>query len=329
MYLLAILILTVAIAAIAFAYLWWDESRRPRLTILMYHRFVTEHEYTMRRGAERAFSLPVERFEQQLRHLHEAGYHAATIDEVRDFVLGTRSLPQPAVAITIDDGCRCAATQAQPMLRRFGLRATLFVTTDRTAFVFDSGSDHGRLTDEELRRLDPQVIDVQAHGVTHRPLRGLSDDELSAELNGSRESLERILSRPVRYMAVPGNWYDTRVLRFAREAGYEAVCVSDAGSNRPGLDPMRMRRINVEGQTDLRAFARLLTPYGAAQRRFVSTCRRLPGRLLGPRLWLPIRNAMRTILPERVFSFVVLRRLLVAAPVALIICLALWWWWKH
>jgi peptidoglycan/xylan/chitin deacetylase (PgdA/CDA1 family) len=266
--LLLILIITITGAA-AFAYVYIDEARKPQLICLMYHRFVTTEEYKRCQNTEVIYSLPIEAFEDQLRGLKELGYRSVSVRQARDFLAGEAQLPQRAVLLTIDDGCRSALTRAEPLLRKYGFHATLFVTIDPTSSVFDRvHPDQARLTDDELRSLDPSIVDVQAHGITHRPLVTLSDEELRQELKGAGATLSRVLGRPVRYFAIPGNWYNRRVLQLAREAGYDAVFVSDAGGNQPGRDPMRIRRINVEGCADIDTFRANLLIKDAEDGRF-------------------------------------------------------------
>lgn len=231
-----------------------------RVLCLMYHRFVSTAEYAALAGDERIYSMPVDRFEQQLAELRRRGFRAIDTADAVAFANGKSNLGDPSVLITIDDGNRSVLTLAVPLLRKYGLRATLFVTTDPAAFVFDPARpDQARLTDDEIRSIDPAVIDIQAHGVTHRPMRDLSDDELKNELGDARTTLGQLTGRPVYCLAIPGNWYDDRVLRFARRAGYEAVFVSDKGHIRRGSDPFRLPRHTVQGYKSLDGFQRLLS----------------------------------------------------------------------
>lgn len=280
--------------AATFGWMWASEARTPSLACLMYHRFVTPEQYATLHGTERIYSLPVDRFEAQLRWLKERGYHAVTMADAVAFAEAKRDLPQPAVLITIDDGCRSVLTQAEPLLEKHDMRATLFVTTDPRAYVFDaSRPDQSRLSDDELRALNPGRVEIAAHGATHRPMVDLSDADLAAELSGARTTLERVIGRPVTYFACPGGWYDDRVMRAAERAGYTGACVSDTGAVRPGADPMRLRRINVAGNVDAKRLEELLSPFGIARIRFKKACKQIPGRILGPRLWLPIRRILR------------------------------------
>ena len=89
--------------------------------ILMYHRI---------QEASRPFSidtLPIDRFEEHIRHLSRR-YRVLPLTElVRQ--ARERSLPPRSVAITFDDGYRDNFTHAWPILRRFGVPATIFLAT--------------------------------------------------------------------------------------------------------------------------------------------------------------------------------------------------------
>ncbi|MFO0973683.1 MAG: polysaccharide deacetylase family protein [Phycisphaerae bacterium] len=267
-----------------------QETREPRLICLMYHRFVTAEAHASLSGSERIYSMPVERFDEQLCWLKSQGYVAVSMAEAAAFARGERTLPARAVLITIDDGCRSVLTRAEAVLRRHGMRAILFVTTDPAARVFASGGEQARLSDDELRGLDPAVIELGAHGRTHRPLSSLSDAELAAELSESRAALERASGRPVKMMAVPGGWYDGATVRAASAAGYTAMCVSDVGAIRAGDDVMRLRRINVAGTYGLGQFRQMLSPAGVARRRITKMVRSIPQQVVGARLWERLRG---------------------------------------
>jgi peptidoglycan/xylan/chitin deacetylase (PgdA/CDA1 family) len=67
-------------------------------------------------------------FAQQMRYLWSK-YHVISIEELLDFYQGGRKLPLRAVIITFDDAYRDFAEYAWPILKQYGLPATLFVPT--------------------------------------------------------------------------------------------------------------------------------------------------------------------------------------------------------
>jgi peptidoglycan/xylan/chitin deacetylase (PgdA/CDA1 family) len=246
---------------------------------LLYHRFAEPADYAKLQGKARIYTISTQRFDEQLASLRRRGYHAVSLDQAIAFARGSATLPLPAVLITIDDGCVSVVTLAAPILRRYGMRAALFVTTDPTATVFAESPGDPRLSDETLRGLDPAIFDLGSHGVSHRPLTDMGDEGLAAELCESRAVLERLSGRPITALAIPGNWYDARVLR-AATATYLAVFTSDIGAIRPGADPRRLPRLNVSGTWNQERFERMLSPSAIARRRLLQ--RFAPFRI-GPR----------------------------------------------
>src|SRR5258708_32656481 len=101
------------------------------------------------------------------------------------------------VAITFDDGYRDNLTVALPLLEKFGLPMTLFVTA---GFV---GSE-GYLAKEELREISRHpLITIGAHGLWHRHFTQLSATEARTELVESRRVLESITGEAGHFMAWP------------------------------------------------------------------------------------------------------------------------------
>lgn len=289
----AALTLVVLAAVGQFAYSYSDEVSGPRVVCLMYHRFVTPAEFDALKGEDRYYAVSDTRFEEHLRSLRDGGYRALSTDECLAYLRGEFTPPEKSVLLTIDDGYVSTLTRAQPLLKKYGMRATLFVTADENAHIFAEGRPRQRrLTNEELQALDPSVIDVQAHGFSHRPLRDMSNDDLAVELTASRMVLAKVTGRPVRCMAVPGNHYDARVLHDAKHAGYEAVFTSDAGSLDVGDDPFGLPRVNVAGYFDAAGVASIIEPIGMARRRFIRSVTEGPKALLGAAIGEPVARAV-------------------------------------
>lgn len=85
----------------------------------------------------------------------------------------------------------------------------------------------------ELRSLDPEVITVGSHSMTHPILPKLSDPEIESELRDSRRILEAKLDRVVDLFSYPNGDLDWRTLAVARRHYRAAVA---HGSGMP-LDP--------------------------------------------------------------------------------------------
>ena len=87
------------------------------VSVLMYH-------HVLKRGGFIASSA--EDFALQMRFLAEAGYKTLTMGEFIAYKKGQLAVPKKSVLITFDDGWKDNYVYAYPILREFGLRATIF-----------------------------------------------------------------------------------------------------------------------------------------------------------------------------------------------------------
>jgi len=73
-------------------------------------------------------SLSIDKFESQMRYLAKH-FNVLTLAEIFDGIKKGKSLSPKTVAITFDDGYRDNFLHAHPILKHYGLPATLFVST--------------------------------------------------------------------------------------------------------------------------------------------------------------------------------------------------------
>lgn len=70
---------------------------------------------------------------------------------------------------------------------------------------------------------DSDLLQLEAHTVTHPSLSQLSPEHQSEELIRGKEALSERTDKPVRYFAYPNGEYTAETLRLVEEAGYEAA----------------------------------------------------------------------------------------------------------
>jgi peptidoglycan/xylan/chitin deacetylase (PgdA/CDA1 family) len=94
--------------------------------ILMYHSIVDEPELTRNTIG---ISQSRRHFEAHMRTLVER-FKVVTLDDIAQFAQARRPLPPRAVAVTFDDGFADNYDDALPVLTRYGIPATFYVTVD-------------------------------------------------------------------------------------------------------------------------------------------------------------------------------------------------------
>ena len=98
----------------------------PPIPILMYHEIWGSTEGRIRH-TNPAYVLTARNFSRQMHYLHDSGYRTLWLDEYLD---GSLENERQDVIITFDDGWYNNYSQAFPVLRKLGLKATIFVVTD-------------------------------------------------------------------------------------------------------------------------------------------------------------------------------------------------------
>ncbi|MFD5694042.1 polysaccharide deacetylase family protein [Streptomyces rubiginosohelvolus] len=136
------------------------------------------------------------------------------------------------VGLTFDDGYADFLDEALPVLRKHGFRATVYVLPGRPGGVNEwdpLGPRKPLLTHEGVRRVAAAGMEVGSHGLYHRDLTGLSDEELRRETRDSRELIGDLAGSLPEGFCYPYGILDRRVTQAARSAGYGHACALTPG----------------------------------------------------------------------------------------------------
>ncbi|MFJ4839531.1 polysaccharide deacetylase family protein [Streptomyces sp. NPDC088746] len=197
---------------------------RSRPWILTYHSVSdpTEDPY--------GITVSAGRLDEQLTWLRRRGLTGVGIAALlRARAAGKQGL----VGLTFDDGYADFLDEALPVLRAHGCTATVFVLPGRPggSNVWDPlGPRRPLLTEEDVRTVAAAGMEVGSHGMLHRDLTALSDEELREETHGSREALRRVTGQAPSGFCYPYGTADRRVAESVREAGYAYGCALVPGT---------------------------------------------------------------------------------------------------
>lgn len=155
-------------------------------------------------------------FEGHLRFLKE--YYNIVPLSVLSERLTTGTLEGNEAAVTFDDGYSDNLINALPLLEKYNVPSTIFITTGslgkRASFEWDMGyKEHDRavfLSEKEIILLASHpLIEIGAHTVTHPSLANISLGRQKEEIIESKVILERITGKNIKSFAYPfGSVYD-------------------------------------------------------------------------------------------------------------------------
>ncbi len=217
-------------------------------------------------------TITPEAFAAQMAWLAEHEIRTLSMEELLAFAAGRFELEGRAVLLTFDDGWRDNYLYAWPVLRRYGLRGTFFLITDRTETAGEGavppppvwpdhegakklllGEDGGGVA-MAWREVGEMAAEGRccfySHTRSHRRCAGLGGVELAEELAGSRRLMEARLGTVCDVLCWPYGSFDDAAIAAATAAGYRTIFTTEYGRVVPGGDPLRLPRIEAVESLD-------------------------------------------------------------------------------
>ncbi|HYB27427.1 MAG TPA: polysaccharide deacetylase family protein [Solirubrobacteraceae bacterium] len=210
---------------------WVGSLRRiaqRRSVILGYHGIGT----AQRRDDVFRLLVSPAQFTLHLRLLSAAGFRFVTVAELAD-QLGADAPPPGLAAISFDDGMRDNFTTALPILRRLGIRATVYVAAGLIGGYspwIATGPAAEILREDEIRGLADEGWEIGAHTMTHPDMSVLDYEQCTAEIERGRETLEEITGQQTLTFAYPFGRYGPEAIAAVRTAGFRAAVTIGSGS---------------------------------------------------------------------------------------------------
>ena len=234
--------------------------------ILMYHH-VSPHPGLV--------TLSPETFEEHMAYLARRKYRALAADEFLEFLQGKRALDGRSVLITFDDGYLDNYVYAYPILKRYGLKATIFAITGLVGEgparphlgagkSLPATPDHrackaavnaGRADEVMLRWSEIEAMEassaLEIHSHTHSHVRWdrLHPDRaqrlaaVAADLAASHAALKSRLGKDSRHLCWPWGYFEPEYQAAAAAAGFTAQYATARGVNVAGSDPQCIPRL--------------------------------------------------------------------------------------
>jgi peptidoglycan/xylan/chitin deacetylase (PgdA/CDA1 family) len=229
------------------------------LPILMYHRIAADGPEALAR-----YRISPAAFEAQMRWLCDKGFISVTPEQLQAIRQGREAAPRRPVMITFDDGYLDFAEAAQPILKRFGFTASVFVVPGKVGGVSDWDADAGEpapmMTWAQIREMAAQGVSIGSHSQTHRRLSRLSTREIEQEAAVSRARLAEELGAEPMTFCYPYGDHDRAVSALVARAGYSLAFTCREKVSNVDDDPLRLPRIEVHGEMTLKRFAEVLRP---------------------------------------------------------------------
>ena len=212
-------------------------------SILMFHR-VNDYD-------SGPLTTPTVVFEKIIETISK-NYRAISLPSLIRIIKNNERLAPKTVVITFDDGYKDNYIYAAPILQRYGMPATFFITsgyidTDKV-FPWDMQSNvqHPLMTWEEVNKLSQDGFDIGAHTENHVILGEISLEKAKSDVVNSKRRIENEINKRVQTFAYPfgrKNCIRADVIPIIREAGFDCCCAGYGGKITSKSDLYNLYRI--------------------------------------------------------------------------------------
>ena len=240
-------------------YPWWRAAvgdAQPR--ILMYH-MVREPIL----GAKfNGLRVSPSAFERQIAWLKRNGWCFSFLSEL----MNSPSISKRTVVITFDDGFEDNYTNALPVLRKYGAKATLFLVVQRenNDWSVKKKAHHSsgevvaepKLSDDQVREMiDSGCFEIGGHSLSHADFSKLSSEEKRHEMAEGSRILREQFDVSVDTYAYPFGIYDAEDVALAKETGHVAAVTTVEGIDSDvHVNPHELKRVKVSGRKNFLYF---------------------------------------------------------------------------
>lgn len=204
--------------------------------IAMYHSVTPDATFANR------LTVSAETFERQMRFLKTHHYNVLSLEELAGLIKEKKKIPPRAIVITFDDGYKNNFTYAFPILKKYKLKATMFIIINEVGRV-----QNDRLSWDQIKAMrDSGLIFFGSHALGPDPLVKIkSEDSLKKEIFNSKKILEAKLGRQINAFSYPEGRFNDKIRQLVIAGGYKVAVATNPGKNYPDDDVFALKRLRI------------------------------------------------------------------------------------
>lgn len=221
-----------------------NKSLKGNVLILNYHSIIDD--YINKGHLDPIYSIRASKLKEQFELISKHHLNVVTLDEF-DKLDENETLN---ICLTFDDGHTTDYEVVYPILNEFGFKASFFISVEKLM------KDEYRW--DQYRELKKCGNTIGSHGVSHRYLVKLNEDEQIVELEKSKNIIENKINTQIHYFALPGGRYNNTIIRLAKQSGCKGLLSTDFGYINIKNIPYLLNRWSIKTSSSLKLFEGIL-----------------------------------------------------------------------
>lgn len=145
------------------------------LRVLLYHKVSNDK--------PDGLTVTTSQFEEHLSYIKSQNFECISMSDLLKYLQNKEPIPNNVFLITFDDGYVNNSELAYPVLKKFNMKATIFLPTEYIGDMSRWENDPSPLMSvEQLHLLDKNVFELALHSHTHENYKDLSAEEIESDV---------------------------------------------------------------------------------------------------------------------------------------------------
>jgi len=161
------------------------------------------------------------KFKEHVKMLADSGYQSILPDQLYDYLVYGKKLPEKPIMFTFDDTDLDQFTIAYPTLKQYGFKGVYFIMTV-------SIGKKGRIAymnAQQIKELSDQGNVIASHTYDHKNFAKFNEEDWKTQIDEPTQKLEKITGKKVEYFAYPYGVYKSSSLSKLKEHGFKAAFI--------------------------------------------------------------------------------------------------------
>ncbi len=216
-----------------------------KVLILNYHDICDEDR------EDNLYTINTKSFKEQLHFVKRSGISVIGLNDL----LNGSVQADLSLIFTFDDGNISHYTKVIPILEELNFSACFFPIVNMIGMP-------ERLSWENLKEMCEKGFLIGSHGLSHTLLTKQDAKTIEEELQLSKMKIENKIKREIKFFAAPYGWYNNKIIKCSKMAGYELLFATGLEINTIDTNKFVYYRWNITSKTTSDVFKNILTSKG-------------------------------------------------------------------
>lgn len=225
----------------------FSKSKSNGALVLMYHSVSFSPAF---------FVVKPKEFEKQIKFLKQSGLLCINFSELMRKIYAKESLLN-TVCVTFDDGYADNYEIALPILKKYGIPASIFVSTGFIGKMktTSQGEELAIMTETMINDLSVTgLVECLPHGHLHQHLETLNPSEVKTDVLESQMILDRLTGKTIPGFAYPFGSYSEKTVEVLSSLGFKGALTVEEGVVTPDSKPFELPRMTMSREVSFTEF---------------------------------------------------------------------------